>query len=149
MKNIITFLLISFIVIFLNSFPNYCAFINTPKDMIFSGQASWFDPWDINLYVSVVNWGQHHGILLSNTYTSIENKAILFYPLYAVFGSIFPNADPYLLFHLLAIFMGLIVMFILWQSIKVFLTTGKIQFIALLLIALGGGAGWLFFPNIS
>ena len=149
MKNIITFLLISFIVIFLNSFPNYYAFINTPKDMIFSGQASWFDPWDINLYVSVVNWGQHHGILLSNTYTSIENKAILFYPLYAVFGSIFPNADPYLLFHLLAIFMGLIVMFILWQSIKVFLTTGKIQFIALLLIALGWGAGWLFFPNIS
>lgn len=116
--------------------------------MIFSGQASWFDPWDINLYVSVINWGQNHGILLSNVYTTIENNPILFYPLYTISGSIFPKTDPYLLFHLQAIVLGVILLFVLWQIIKIFLISTKIQFIALFLIALGGGLGWLFFPNV-
>ncbi|MDO8638043.1 MAG: hypothetical protein Q7R43_00580 [Candidatus Daviesbacteria bacterium] len=149
MKNILFFLLISFLVIFLNTFPNYYAFINTPKNMVFSGQASWFDPWDINLYVSAINWGQNHGILLSNVYTTVENKPILLYPLYTISGSIFKNTNPYLLFHLMSIFVGLLLLFILWQTIKVFLPTSKMQFIALFLISLGGGIGWVFFPNIS
>lgn len=147
MKNLIIFLIISIFVIFINAFPNYYAYLQTPKDMVFSGQATWFDPWDLNLYVSVINWGQNHGILLPNVYTTKENNPILFYPLYTISGLIFPSIDPYLIFHLLAIFMGLILMFILWKTIKVFLTTSKIQFIALFLISLGGGVGWLFFPN--
>lgn len=148
MKNILIFLSISFLVIFLNSFPNYYAYLQTPKDMIFSGQASWFDPWDINLYVSVINWGQNHGILLSNTYTTVENKPILFYPFYTITGSIFKNISPFFLFHIEAILVGFILMLFLWYIIKIFIVSTKTQFIALFLITLGGGMGWLFFPNI-
>lgn len=149
MKNLIIFLAISIFVVFLNVFPNYYAYLQTPKEMIFSGQASWFDPWDINLYVSVINWGQNHGILLSNTYTTIENSPIMLYPLYTILGSIFKSISPFLFFHLLSIIFGFLLMLVLWQTIKIFIVSNKIQFIALFLISLGGGIGWLFFPNIS
>ncbi len=55
--SLILLIIISFAV-FVNLFPNYYAYVNTPSGYIFSGQASWFDPWDINIYVTAIKWGQ-------------------------------------------------------------------------------------------
>lgn len=141
------FLAISIFVLFLNHFPDYYAATKTPPGMSFSGQASWFDPWDINVYVAAINWGQSHGLLLENTYTTTQHQPVLIYPLYTLTGSLFPNVSPFLLFHLSAILLGVILLLVLLKLSQTFLRFRIDQLIAVLLISLGGGVGWLTFPN--
>lgn len=45
---------IIFAIIFINQFPDYYALTKTPKGFFYSGQASWFDPWDINVYTAAI-----------------------------------------------------------------------------------------------
>lgn len=143
----LAFLLITTFVLFLNAYPNYYAYLNTPEGKVFSGQASWFDPWDINVYVGALKWGQTNGVLLGNTYTTTAHSPVLMYIPYTLTGYFFPELDPFLLFHLLAGIVGFILLLVLWQVIKIFLLSSNFSLIALILISLGGGLGWLFFPQ--
>ena len=48
--------------------PDLLRDINCPPDKWYAGQASWFDPWDLNLYFSIIGWGKRGGILFENLY---------------------------------------------------------------------------------
>jgi len=117
--------------------------------MSYSGQASWFDPWDINVYVAAINWGQQQNLLLANNYTTVPHQPILFYPVYTLSGFLLPNLSPYLIFHLLALLFGSALMLTLWFFLKLFFTRYSDKLTALILISLGGGLGWLFFPSVQ
>lgn len=132
--------LIIFLALFINNYPNYYAFLKTPIGYDFSGQASWFDPWDINVYVSAIKWGQQGNILLENLYTSLPNNPILMYPLYTLSGYFNRNVNPFLLFHLLSLLSGIFLILIIWVLIKKFLDKDY-QLVALFLIIFGGGFG--------
>lgn len=149
MKKIIPLLLIVIFPVFLNLFPNYYAFINTPNNMVFLGQASWFDPWDINIYVSSIHSGQINGFLLPNLYTSMPNKPIFMYPLYTFFGLIFNNLDPFFIFHFAAILTGIILVLSIFYLSKYFLKTITERSLATLAICFGGGLGFLVYPNFQ
>jgi len=145
-KNIISILSIIFIstiVIFLNSFPNWLAMKQTPEGMSFTGQASWFDPWDINVYVSAISWGQHHSFLLENTYTSQPNHPIFYYPVYTTIGMVFPKTNPFFLFHAFASAITFLLVGTLAFSTKKILDRRKDSLIAVLIMSLGGGLGFL------
>lgn len=143
------FLLLSFLVIFINVYPNYYALSHTEPGFRFSGQASWFDPWDINVYVSAIRSGSTNGLLLSNSYTTTPHHPVLLYSVYTLAGSLFPSLNPFLLFHILAVLSSFIFLIVLFFLIKVFLKDIKIVFIVFFLVSLGGGLGWLFFPKIE
>ena len=145
----ILFISISVIVLGLNAFPNYYAYINTPLGNSFSGQASWFDPWDINVYVSTIKWGQGGNVLLQNNYTTAEHTPVLMYPFYTLLGYIFNTLPSYLLFHSLAVVFGFLLLLTIWKLNRVFITETRESLIAVILIALGGGLGWLFFPQLK
>lgn len=147
--SIFIFLLITVIVLGLNSFPNYYAYVKTPGGMSYSGQASWFDPWDINVYVAAIKWGQEGNTLLQNAYTTTQHNQVLMYPLYTVSGYLLRSIPPYLEFHILAIFFGFLLLFGLWRLTQVFIPGNTESLVATLLIALGGGIGWLFFPGFQ
>jgi hypothetical protein len=138
-----------FTIIFLNIFPNIYILYRTPSGKVFSGQASWFDPWDINLYVSVIHSGQTNGLLLQNMYTSISNQSIFIYPLYTLTGNIFKTTNPFLLFHLNATFFGILLILGIFYLLQFFLKTFWEKILALLGICLGGGLGFLVYPNIQ
>lgn len=146
-KNLVVFL-ISLLPVFLNTFPNYYAYIHTPNNMVFSGQASWFDPWDINIYVSSLKSGQTNGFLLSNLYTTIPNQPILMYPLYTILGIIFKNIPPFFIFHLFAAIFGFILVFGIFHLLKYFVEKNIERFLALIAICLGTGLGF-FYPRIN
>lgn len=129
--------------IFVNLFPNYLALKQTSEGMSFTGQASWFDPWDINVYVSVIRWGQHHGILMENTYSSMPNQAILQYPIYSLMGSLFKNANPFLLFHLSAAVITIILVTVLVLIAKRIFSNNVEALISVLIACVGGGFGFL------
>ncbi|KKS65144.1 hypothetical protein A3A14_00170 [Candidatus Daviesbacteria bacterium RIFCSPLOWO2_01_FULL_43_38] len=147
--SVLIFTTISLIVLGLNAFPNYYAYINTPADKSFSGQASWFDPWDINVYVSAIKWGQQGNILLANSYTTEGHTPVLMYPIYTLSGYIFPSVPPYLSFYFLAIIFGFLLLITILGLAKIFFSRNFEILIATTLIALGGGVGWLFFPSIQ
>ena len=117
--------------------------------MVFSGQATFFDPWDINIYISAIRSGQQHGFLLVNPYTTSEHEPILLYPLYTLVGVLVPHISPVLLFHLLALFCGLLLALTLLQVLRLLQYFNRRLIVAFFLIALGSGLGWLVFPNMS
>ena len=139
--------LLFLLLVFLNLFPHFYAFKNSPPGFIFSGQASWFDPWDINVYVATIRSGQEHGILLQNTFTTISHQSILVYPIYTLIGQIFKASPVFSIFYFYSFLTTLLLIGSLYFFIKIFLKKTPNQLLALFLISLGGGIGWLFFPR--
>lgn len=145
----IAFLLIAFLILTLNALPNYLAFLKTPPGQVFSGQASWFDPWDINAYVAALGQGQSGNLLLQNSYTTLSHQPVLYYPLYTLTGYLLPKVNSFLLFHILAGAVGLLLFFTIWRTSNFFLKSEKRSLLAALMISLGGGLGWMFFPTVQ
>ena len=134
----------------LNNFPNYYGYLKKPDNSFYSGQASWFDPWDLNVYAGAVKWGQSGKILLENLYsTETPQKAILYYPTYTFLGFLFRRADPFVLFHCAAFLLGGVLIIAIFLMIKVFIRQKMLSLLALFLIVFGGGLGWLFFPKTA
>jgi hypothetical protein len=144
----IKLLLICIGIIFLFSFPNYFAYISTPPNLVFTGQASRFDPWDINVYVAAINWSQRNGFNSLNAYTTDNGKTVIMYPLYTALGTIFSKTNPFLVYHLASIIFGLGLLLVIFKLVKIFITKDNKSLKALLLISLGGGLGWLFYPIV-
>jgi hypothetical protein len=143
-KGILLFFVISYI-IFLRQFPNYYAGLKTPSGYVYSGQASWFDPWDINLYVGAIRYGQEKHLTLINQYTTEDAGQTVMYPLYTSVGYVFPYVDPYVLFHTTATVVGILICLSLFFLCNLFFHNYLYSLIAMYLISIGGGLGWLFY----
>lgn len=142
------FLAVTLFILFLYNLPTFYPYFKTPKDMVYLGQVSWFDPWDINVYVSAIRWSQHFGLYFQNAYTTEVHKPIIFYPLYTLFGIVFPNINPYLLFNISTLLIGGFLLVMIYQTTKLFLKNKKLIYYIFLTIPLAGGFGWIFFPKI-
>ena len=141
---IFALVLASCVLIFTTSFPTWYAYTHTPSDKVFTGQASWFDPWDINVYVAAIHSGQLHGFLLENTFTSEPNRAIFYYPLYTLVGQLFPTVNAFILFHSLATVMGVVLVGVLGCFVLRILHNRKETILSILIMCFGGGLGFLF-----
>ena len=140
-------ILITLLVLFLYNFPNFYGYINPPKDKVYLGQVSWFDPWDINVYVSAIRWSQTHGLKFQNAYTTMPHKPIVLYPLYTLLGVLFPSTNPFLIFNISTVIAGGVLMLTIYRVSQAFLKRKGIN-AALFLIPLAGGFGWLFYPKV-
>ncbi len=154
MRNALLFLLVFVIINTFSQYPIYYAAQKTPNGFFHTGQASWFDPWDINVYVSTIKYGQQHGILLRNLYSTEPDKLSLYYPIYTMTGSLFPYADPFILYNLLAVISNFILLAIIFRiGLRVFAVSGiknTIYSIALLFItALGRGISWMVAASVK
>ena len=145
-KTIIILTIIILSAIFLNLYPNCYANQKTPPNHFFSNQASWFDPWDINVYIAAIKNGQQKNLLLNNLYTLENNPPSLFYPLYTLTGYLFPSTNQFLLFHLLTIPTTIILILLIYKVSTFFLNKTN-SLISTFLITFAGGIGWLVFPN--
>lgn len=139
------FLFISLVALFLNHYPHYYALLKTPKNHFYSGQASWFDPWDINNYFATIRWAQEKGgLLLENFNTTEVQPKTLIYPLYTIAGNLFPNTSHFTLFYSLAVILGLLLCCTFFIFSYLLLEKPTYSLIALIITSLGGGLGWLF-----
>lgn len=131
---------------FLIHFPDWFRWQNTPADKWFTGQVSWFDPWDINLYLAAIGRGERGGFLLENLYDTESSVPLPMYFVYILMGkaNLFLNLSNSLIFHLAGIITSGILAIIIWYFIKIFLKQDIERMAAFTLIFLGGGLGWLF-----
>lgn len=141
-----------FVSIFLAKFPTLYHALNTPKDSWFVKQASWFDAWDVNMVVSYLRYGERHGIMLQNTYTSISHPPVFIFQYYTFLGLLnrFLKAEPFLLFHIASVITAILLILTSYYIVSQFVKPLLYRLIMFLLIVLGGGFGWLpWFKNIS
>lgn len=145
------FIFIVGVILFVNYYPHYYGLINTPDHYSYSGQASWFDPWDINNYFATIKLAQiDRSVFLSNINTTEHIKPAFIYPLYTISAILFPNINNIMLYHILAIVCGIALATGIFVFSQLILKKYLYSFYSLILISLGGGLGFLFSsPEVS
>lgn len=136
--------LCALIIVFLRQLPDINAAHHTPKGFEYSGQASWYDPWDVNVYVGAIRYGQHGHVLLVNQYRTHNKKEALLYPIYTITGYVFRAINPYILFHALAAGTGIVLCLSFFYLAYMTMRKFWYSLLAMVLVALGGGFGWVF-----
>ena len=134
-------------VLFIYHFPEYYASANTPKGMVYLGQNSYFDPWDVNYYVSSIRYGQHHGIALPNLYTNIKNPPIYIFSVLTLAGYFFKTIDPFVLFQVFSIVTGILLILTIFFLTKTLGLSTRLSLYTTFLVCLSGGLGFLFSWN--
>ncbi|PIZ63451.1 hypothetical protein COY16_01975 [Candidatus Roizmanbacteria bacterium CG_4_10_14_0_2_um_filter_39_13] len=148
MSKLITGVLLTLIIgviLYVNYYPHYNGLINTPENYSYSGQASWFDPWDINNYFATIKLAQKdQNILLSNINTTEKGKPAFIYPIYTLSAILFPNVNNILLYQILAIGCGTLLALGIFAVTNFLIKKPFHSLYALLIISIGGGLGFLF-----
>lgn len=128
--------------------PDLLKFLTPPRDKWYVGHASWFDPWDINVYASAIGWGKRDGLLLENPYDSQSNQKMLVHTFYSLIGKITSplNLPNILTFHLAGVVTSSFLVMVVWWLLSIFFQKERAKKLSFVLLLLGGGLGWLFFP---
>lgn len=136
---------IAFFFIFLTKFPVLYHYLSPPIGYIPVKQASWFDAWDVNAYVSYIRYGQNYGMILENTYTTIPHQGVFVFQLYTFLGVInrFFQLDPFLVFHLASIAVNIFLTTTAFFLVRQFVENKKDRIPVVLMIFLGGGLGFI------
>lgn len=130
--------------LFLSKFPTLYHFLNTPEGYWFVGHTSWFDSWDINVYLSYIRFGERAGVLLENLHTTVPHKGIFifqFYTLLGVLNRIF-HVSPIALYQIASVVVGTLFICSSYFVIGKFIKDKLFRFITLVIAVLGGGLGW-------
>jgi len=138
-----------FCAVFTHHFPTYYALLKTPPNSTFSGQVSWFDPLDTNVYVSAIKEGQNGNLLYSNQFTTVKHKPLFVYTFYTLTGLIFINIDAYSLFQIESILFSALLVVGVFTLSGAFIKSIKVRQYTTILIVLGGGIGWTIYPYLS
>jgi len=124
--------------------PDIIGYLKSNKDFTYIGNSFLWDPWDVNVYVSVIKFSQIHGFQYKNPYTTLETQNnVVVYPLYTLLGTLFKYANPYVLYNLA------IILFIPILTTSIFFTTFLITksfkkaYFTVLISSFAGGFGWL------
>ena len=141
----ITVVLIIFLAIFISKYPTLHNALNTPKELFFTKQVSWFDAWDINAYVSYIRYGQNHGVLLENSYTLDPHQGVFVFQTYTLLGVLnrYVHLDPFLMFHLASISVNILLVLAVYYVLKLVFREAFERLSALAIIVLGAGLGWI------
>ena len=84
--NLLFFIAVFLLSQFLMRGPDFIRAKTTPVGKWYTGQASWFDPWDLNVYFSAIGWGKRDGILFLNLYDTESSQPMPIYSLYTLMG---------------------------------------------------------------
>lgn len=133
------------VAIFLAKFPTVYNWLNTPDGLVSSKNSSWFDAWDTNFQVSDIRWGMRNGIMAQNTYTTIAHNSAFIYQFYTLLGILNRpfQIDPFIVFHVGSVIGSLILLGVCYFMTGMFIKDSMLKYAAFIIIALGGGLGWL------
>jgi hypothetical protein len=149
-STVILILIVIFTVNLLNRGPDLIKYLTKPAGKWYSGQASWFDPWDHNVYFSAIGWGKRGGLAFPNLYDTQSKKPMFVYTAYVLIGKLTKilNISNSLSFHLAAVFFSFVLGIIIWWFLGIFIKEKKEKIVIYILLIFGGGLGWLFFPQL-
>ncbi|MFC1727175.1 hypothetical protein ACFL0Y_01505 [Patescibacteria group bacterium] len=150
-KNIVFLIFIFIIVNFLTRGPDLYKAIIKPEDQWYSGQVSWFDPWDVSTYQNVINQGQDGHLFYQDYFDSENEFEIPLYSLYIITGRASSSLSlrPIVIFHLLGIVTSLFLILSSWWLASLWFKKQWEKMTCLFILVLGGGLGWYFLPETA
>jgi hypothetical protein len=143
-EKIIVFFVILF-ALFLAKFPSLYHAMNTPPGYWFVGHTSWFDGWDIQVYLSAIRYGEHSGVFLQNAYTTVPHQGEFIYQFYTFLGVLnrFLHTTPIVLFQAASVIASIILISVLYVIVRFFFKERAVRLTAFATAVLGGGFGWI------
>lgn len=145
-KDLFCVLALSLLASFFSLLPTIWAWLQTPDGFWFSGFNFWFDPWDINTYFADIRQGILGHWLYQDPYRPERSTPLPIFTLYLFLGHLARifNLPVPIVYHLASILLTIIFFFVLYIFLSLFLKERSWIFLSLVLIAFGGGIGWLF-----
>jgi len=130
------------------SIPSLIGYINSNEKHVFTGNSFLWDPWDINVYVSVIKYSQSFGFAFQNLYTieQSSNKVVV-YPLYSLLGTFIKRVDPFVVYNVSIFFTTLFLFYSIYFTAHIFTKNKKKSIICGLISIFGGGLGWLLISS--
>lgn len=147
---IFLFTFLSFLSLTLDHYPDHYGTTHTPAGHAYMGQVSWFDPWDISVYISAIRWGGRDGWLFKNVYTTIDQPGAPIFHIYLLLGKIGKvlNLSPQMMFHAGATVLSIPFLIFLIYFTHYFTRSNREWLLAFYFCVLGGGFGWLLYPQL-
>jgi hypothetical protein len=124
---------------------------HTPAGYAFVGQASFVDQIDLSLYFRCIREGMNgSGFMIPNYADSAYSSRMPLYPTYLLLGAIGGRFihSPELLFHSAGVIVGVLVLLTVYWFVGLFVHQEKWRLMGWYGVFLGGGLGWLFFPQM-
>jgi hypothetical protein len=144
-QNSFYFILIVFIALVFSKLPTLYNYLHTPPGYWYVGHTSWFDAWDIQVYLSAILFGERHGVMLQNAYTTISHTGVFIYQYYTLLGVVnkIVHTSPIILFQLSSIISSIFLITAIFVVINYYFKSLILRYTALTTAVLGGGFGWI------
>lgn len=124
--------------------PSIVAWLKTPPGYVFVGNCSYFDPWDMNFYLSNIYWGKlgHWLWQLRHTPSSLQTHFLYFFYTFCGHLARWFSLSPTAIFHIAAVFFSLLLLLTFYLVAIYLLPSRRARLTAYFLAAFGGGWGW-------
>ncbi len=116
----------------------------------FTGQASWVDHIDLSLYFRVIRNGMEHGdFAIPNMADSTNTTTTMLYPVYTLIGILAKpfTQNPIIAFHIAGFVTGIALMLVALWFIGLFVKHETWRLLGWYWLFLGGGVGWMGYPD--
>jgi hypothetical protein len=131
-------------------FPDWWWGRRVDGQMWFSGQASWVDQIDLNVYFRVIRMGMEGGgFRIVNVADLVGVETAILYPVYTFIGKVGAlfSIDPASLFHISGLITSMGLLLMLWWFLGLFLKRTS-RLIGWLWCLFASGIGWLYYPEM-
>ncbi len=143
------FLLISILVLSLTVISFIFGYVKTPEGMEFLGRRV-VNFQDTYPAISLIEQAKHGKFIFRNLYSSDSNNIIIS-PVFLLLGQI-SHVLPFstvILFHVARLILGFILLWIIYQFLRIFFEKAHQRILAFLIISLSGGIGFFTYRTVS
>ncbi|KKR11829.1 MAG: hypothetical protein UT39_C0002G0010 [Candidatus Woesebacteria bacterium GW2011_GWA1_39_21] len=139
-------ILVILLIAFLFFLPDTIGYLKSDTQHKYSGNSYTWDPWDVNVYVSVIKYSQINGFKYKNLFTTQagDNKTIV-YPIYTLFGTLFRTTNPFILYNISTLLFVPFLLVSIYYFTKTLSSSHKTALLSTLTAAFAGGFGWLVY----
>ena len=123
-------------------------FLNSNDEFVFTGAAP-MSRYDTATYYSWIEQARQGQIFFDSLYSSESRENVFFHPLFLLMGwtAELLNVGNAVIYHLFRVLLGIIFLAVLYKFLKNFFTRNTDLLMALVVVALSSGVGWMGFVN--
>lgn len=141
-KIIVFFTIIAITAVFY--LPDAIGYLSSNQNRVYTGNSYNWDPWDINVYVSVIKFSQINGYAYRNLFTTTElgSQAVV-YPLYSLLGVVFRSINAFAVYNFSTAVFTPLLLFAIYFFVKTLSKSDKSAMFTTIIASFAGGFGWL------
>ena len=143
-KTILSLVIAAITVSLIFFLPDIIGYTKSDAKNLYSGNSYAWDPWDVNVYVSVIRYSQTYGFRYQNLYTTEKmQNSVIVYPFYSLEGLLLKNLNPFIIYNLSSFAVTFVLFFSIYITSLYILKNKWLALLTSILSCFAGGFGWL------